>query len=111
MKVNKPMNSTLNPKHMAGKICLVTGATSGIGKVTATALAAQGAKVIITGRNPQKTEQTARQIKSDTGNEAVQYLLADFSDLRQVRTVFAAGCAGQQCRRILQYPPGNTLWR
>jgi retinol dehydrogenase-12 len=85
MKVNKPMNSTLNPKHMAGKICLVTGATSGIGKVTATALAAQGAKVIITGRNPQKIEQTARQIKSDTGNEAVQYLLADFSDLRQVR--------------------------
>jgi len=72
---------------MAGKICLVTGATSGIGKVTATALAGQGAEVIIAGRNHQKAEDTVRQIQSETGNDAVHYLLADFSDLRQVRTL------------------------
>ncbi len=71
--------------NMNGKICLVTGATAGIGKITATALATQGAEVIITGRNQQKAEQTVRQIKSDTGSETVHYLLADFSDLQQVR--------------------------
>ena len=75
----------LDSNNMHGKICLVTGATSGIGQMTATALAAQGAELIITGRNQLKTEQTARQIKSETGNQAVHYLLADFSDLRQVR--------------------------
>ncbi len=81
-------NLPLRP-NMNGKICLVTGATAGIGQVTATALAAQGAEVVIAGRNRQKTEQTVRQIKSETGNEAVQFLLADFSDLEQVRALAA----------------------
>jgi len=80
----------LNVKPMTGKICLVTGATAGIGKITATALAAQGAELIITGRNQQKAKDTVRQIKSETGNQSVQYLLADFSDLQQVRDLAAA---------------------
>ena len=75
---------------MQGKVCLVTGATSGIGKVTATALASQGAEVIIAGRNQQKAEDTLHQIKSETGNVTLQYLLADFSDLEQVRDLAAA---------------------
>ena len=79
------METTISRNHMVGKVCLVTGATSGIGKVTATALAAQGAEVIITGRDREKSEVTTRQIKAQTGNEAIQYLLADFSDLEQVR--------------------------
>lgn len=78
------VDSSLNSKRMAGKICMVTGATAGIGTFTAKALAAQGAEVIITGRNQQKTENTVRQIKSETGNESVDYLLADFSDLQQI---------------------------
>ncbi|MCP4141591.1 MAG: SDR family oxidoreductase [Chloroflexi bacterium] len=70
---------------MTGKVCLVTGATAGIGKVTATALAAMGADLTIVGRNKEKTENTLRQIKTETGNESIQYLLADFSDLAAVR--------------------------
>jgi NAD(P)-dependent dehydrogenase (short-subunit alcohol dehydrogenase family) len=75
---------------MRGKICLVTGATSGIGKEAAIALAAQGAEVIITGRNPQKTIETVQQIKTETGNPSINYLLADFSDLEQVRSLATA---------------------
>ena len=40
--------------NMTGKICLVTGATNGIGKATAQALAQMGATVVIVGRNPAK---------------------------------------------------------
>ena len=83
------MNTLPTKNSMNGKICLVTGATAGIGQKTAAALAALGADVIITGRNLQKTEQTVRQIKSETGNKAVHSLLADFSDLEQVRALAA----------------------
>jgi len=92
------MNSTLESITMAGKVCLVTGATSGIGKVTATALAAQGAEVIVAGRNQQKTEETVSRIKSETGNKAVRYLLSDFSDLDQVREL--AGALKEQTSRL-----------
>jgi retinol dehydrogenase-12 len=84
------MQKTADGYYMNGKICLVTGATAGIGKVAAAALAAQGAQVIITGRNPQKTRDTVEQIKSETGNQSVGYLLADFSDLQQVRDLATA---------------------
>ncbi len=76
-----------NATYIAGKTCLVTGATSGIGKVTATTLAALGAEVIVAGRDKQKAEDTVRQIRLDTGNESIQYLLADFSDIQQVRSL------------------------
>ena len=68
-----------------GKVCLVTGATSGIGKVTAAILASRCAEVIVTGRSLDKIEKTVQEIKSETGNGAVHGLLADFSDLDQVR--------------------------
>lgn len=64
---------------------MVTGATSGIGKVTAYTLASRGAELIVAGRNQQKAEDTVRWIKSGTGNDTIHYLLADFSDLQQVR--------------------------
>jgi retinol dehydrogenase 12 len=77
-------------QNLNGKICLVTGATSGIGKVTATTLAARGAEVVIVGRNPQKTQATVQQIRMETGSDAVNFLLADFSNLAQVRDLAAA---------------------
>jgi retinol dehydrogenase-12 len=85
MRLAIKMIPTLNSTALAGKTCLVTGATSGIGKVTAAALAAQGAELVFTARNPQKADKTLHWIQSETGNEAVQYLLADFADLEQVR--------------------------
>ena len=74
-------------KPMSGKKCLVTGATAGIGKVTATALAKMGANLVITGRNHQKTMDIIQEIIKITGNQSVEFLIADFSDLAQVRTL------------------------
>src|SRR5512139_978563 len=70
---------------MRDKTCLVTGATSGIGQVTARALAEQGARVIIVGRNRAKCSATVSQIQQQTGNQAVEYLLADLSSQLAVR--------------------------
>ena len=70
---------------MHNKFIMITGATSGIGQAAAQALAAQGHEILIVGRNPAKTEGVAKQIREQTGNQAVHFLLADFSDLEQIR--------------------------
>lgn len=84
---NQEHKSNGTSKPMSGNICLVTGATAGIGKVTATALAEMGANLVITGRNRPKTADTTQQIINKTGNQSVEYLIADFSDLAQIRTL------------------------
>jgi retinol dehydrogenase-12 len=71
------------------KIVLVTGATSGIGEVTARELAQQGAHVIILARNREKAEKTQQAIIAATGNKQIDVVLADLSVLQQVRDVAA----------------------
>jgi NAD(P)-dependent dehydrogenase (short-subunit alcohol dehydrogenase family) len=70
---------------MKGKTCMVTGATSGIGLVTIWALAQQGATVIAVGRNPEKGTATVERIRRETGNPAVEFMLADLSVQAAVR--------------------------
>ena len=77
----------MHAKSMNNKVCLVTGATNGIGFATATALAAQGATVIVHGRNRTKGEHVVQEIMRTTGNEAVRFVQADFASLAQVRTL------------------------
>src|SRR5438132_12660825 len=69
---------------MQDKICLITGATSGIGLVTAQELARQGAHVVLVGRNPAKTSAVVSKIQSETSNRNVYSLLADLSSQHQV---------------------------
>ncbi|WP_199243460.1 SDR family NAD(P)-dependent oxidoreductase [Hymenobacter sedentarius] len=68
---------------------LVTGATSGIGKVTATELASMGAHVVLLARNAAKAEATQQEIKAAAGHDHVDVLLADLADLEQVRRAAA----------------------
>jgi len=70
---------------MDGKTCVVTGATSGIGRVSARALAEKGATLVVVGRNEEKCRHTVREIREATGNKDVEYLLADLSIQQQVR--------------------------
>lgn len=69
---------------MNGKIVLVTGATSGIGLVAARALAAQGATVILHGRNPAKTAAVAATVQGK-----VETAIADLSSMAEVRKLAA----------------------
>ena len=74
-------------QSMAGKTCLVTGATAGIGKETALGLARLGATVVVAGRNRERCTATVEQIKAQTRNPSVDFLLADLSSLQEVRNL------------------------
>ena len=49
---------TFNPMDLTGRIILVTGATSGIGKATAVYLSKLGARVVASGRNQERLDET-----------------------------------------------------
>ena len=75
---------TLNTS-MQGKICIVTGANSGIGKATALGLAQMGATIVTVCRNQVKGEEAQNEIKEKSGNDAVDLMLADLSSQASIR--------------------------
>jgi len=72
-------------QSLQGQTILITGATDGIGRITATELARMGAQVIVLGRNPAKTQSVVNKIQHNTGNSQVAMLIGDLSDLSEVR--------------------------
>lgn len=64
---------------MTEKNCLITGATSGIGKAVALGLAEKRANIIFIGRNLEKCKEAVELIKKKTQNENVNYYVADIS--------------------------------
>ena len=72
---------------MKDKIILVTGATSGIGFQTALSLAKMGAQVIVTGRSQKSAQEAVTKLKAESGNERVDFLLADLSVQKNVRAL------------------------
>lgn len=72
---------------MQGKVCLVTGATSGIGRETALALAKMGSTVAIVARSKSKAEETVAFLKKESGNANVEVFYADLSSMHAIRTL------------------------
>jgi len=72
---------------MSGRRCLVTGANSGMGRVTAAALARQGAEVVALCRSRDKAQATCEAIAAETGRSSLAPLAADLGSQAQIRAV------------------------
>ena len=72
------------------KTVLITGSTDGVGRVVAQKLAADGARVLLHGRNREKGEAVLREIREETGSDLLEFYLADLASLAEVRRLAAA---------------------
>ena len=70
---------------MRDKTVVITGATNGIGLEAAVALARDGARVVMVGRNPEKTAAAVADVRKRSGSDAVESLLCDFSSQESIR--------------------------
>ncbi|HVB74727.1 MAG TPA: SDR family oxidoreductase [Ktedonobacteraceae bacterium] len=70
---------------MQGKICMITGANSGVGKATALGLAKMGATVVLVSRDRARGEEAQREIKAQSSNHAIDLLVADLSSQKSIR--------------------------
>jgi NAD(P)-dependent dehydrogenase (short-subunit alcohol dehydrogenase family) len=86
----------------SGKVVLVTGGTSDIGKAAAVALARKGATVIICGRDSKVGEMVTNEIKNLNGIS--KFVEADISDSKQVDALFF------QIREKWSFPQPMLLW-
>src|SRR5262245_48221470 len=75
------------PSSMSGKIYIVTGANSGIGKETALGLAQMGARVVMVCRNAEKGKEALEEIRRESGSSQVDLLIADMSSQASVRAL------------------------
>ncbi len=74
-------------KLLNGKICMVTGANSGIGKATAIGLAKQGASLVLVCRDQTRAENAIYEIKEKSGNESIDLIIADLSSQKEIHNL------------------------
>jgi NAD(P)-dependent dehydrogenase (short-subunit alcohol dehydrogenase family) len=74
---------------MTGKLCVITGATSGIGKAAALALARKEAVVVLVCRDAAKGEQVVREIYETSGNQTAELMVSDLASQKSIRDLAA----------------------
>jgi NAD(P)-dependent dehydrogenase (short-subunit alcohol dehydrogenase family) len=95
----------------AGKVVLVTGATAGIGRATAAALARQGAHVLVHGRDQRKAERAVEALRRETGSGALEPVAADLERLDAVRELAQALQSRQPRLEVLLNNAGVFMQR
>lgn len=82
--------TTKNNTQLRNKVCIITGATSGIGKAAALKIAAAGLTLGLIGRNKDKLAQTTQEIKTTNKNAIIHTFQADLSSIKQIRVLAKA---------------------
>ncbi len=94
---------------MDGRVCVITGATSGIGRAAASELAALGARLVIVARDPGRGTAARDEIAGETGNREVALEVADLASQRHVRDLAVRLLASLPEIHVLVNNAGLTL--
>jgi NAD(P)-dependent dehydrogenase (short-subunit alcohol dehydrogenase family) len=93
------------------RVCMVTGATSGIGKAAATELARMGARLVLVARDRGRAERTVEEIADASKNRDLEVMLADLSSRDQVRRLAADFLATGKALHVLLNNAGVLMFR
>jgi retinol dehydrogenase-13 len=96
---------------MSRKVCLITGATDGIGLITARELGKLGWTLALVSRNAQKGERVARELRQQCQNEEIYFKQADLSLQRDVRRVARDVAETYESLDILINNAGAIFWK
>ncbi len=96
---------------MTGKVCMITGSNSGIGKATALALAKMGAIIVMVCRNESRGESAVNEIKALSGNQSVDLILADLSSQQSIRALAREFIHKYKELHVLINNAGVFLWK
>ena len=88
-------------RDMQGKMILITGANSGIGKETTRALAKKGAVIVMACRNLNKANPVCEAIKQESGNEKIEVMQMDLTSLSSIKEFINQFCQKYQQLNIL----------
>jgi NAD(P)-dependent dehydrogenase (short-subunit alcohol dehydrogenase family) len=99
------------PREMASKVCLITGGTSGVGLETASALAQQGATVLVVGKNEKRGSAAVARLSNVLGNNGIEFLKTNLSSLQQVQDLAEAVKTDYKQLDVLVNNAGTTLLR
>ncbi|WP_208723048.1 SDR family oxidoreductase [Corallococcus llansteffanensis] len=105
------MSAQAQDDRLEGKVCLITGATGGIGQETAKALARRGATLVLSGRDEARTAATVAAVREAAPQARVESLLADLSSLASVRALADAFRARHQRLDVLVNNAGLIIDR
>jgi NAD(P)-dependent dehydrogenase (short-subunit alcohol dehydrogenase family) len=94
-----------------GKVCLVTGGSSGVGKATAVGLAALGATVVIVSHDRRRGEQAVEDIRRRSGNLNVEAIYADLSTQASVRELAAEVQRRYRALHVLSQNAAILTWK
>lgn len=95
---------------MKGRVCIVTGANSGIGKATALGLAQLGATVVMVCRDQARGEAAMNDIRRTSGSDTVELMLADLSSQQAIRTLAAKFGRTHDRLHVLVNNAAVNLW-
>jgi dehydrogenase/reductase SDR family protein 12 len=97
------------PVDLTGRSVLITGGTSGLGRAAAVEMARRGARVLLTGRDPDRGARVEQEIAAEARSDQVTFLAADMADLAQTRALAAQVAARLDHLDVLVHNAGALL--